>query len=52
MVTHEPDVAAYCQRVVVMRDGMAISDTRNEERRSAAADLDGRRRVTREASLS
>jgi len=52
MVTHEPDVAAYCKRVLVMRDGMAISDTRNEERRSAAAELAGRGRVAREACLS
>jgi len=29
MVTHETDIAAYCKRVVVMRDGRVISDTPN-----------------------
>ena len=33
MVTHELDIAAYCKRIVVMRDGRVISDTRNEDRR-------------------
>ncbi len=28
LVTHEPDVAAYASRVVVMRDGRVRSDTR------------------------
>ncbi len=27
MVTHEPDIAAYAERVVVMRDGKIVSDT-------------------------
>jgi putative ABC transport system ATP-binding protein len=35
MVTHELDIAAYCKRIVVMRDGQIISDTRNEVRRLA-----------------
>ncbi|HEX5398283.1 MAG TPA: ABC transporter ATP-binding protein [Verrucomicrobiae bacterium] len=35
MVTHELDIAAYCKRMVVMRDGQVISDTRNEDRRLA-----------------
>jgi len=29
LVTHEPDIAAYAQRVLTMRDGLLISDTRN-----------------------
>jgi putative ABC transport system ATP-binding protein len=33
MVTHELDIAAYCKRIVVMRDGQVISDTQNENRR-------------------
>ena len=35
MVTHELDIAAYCKRMIVMRDGQVISDTRNENRRVA-----------------
>ncbi|MCX8109156.1 MAG: ABC transporter ATP-binding protein [Verrucomicrobiae bacterium] len=26
MVTHEPDIARYCRRMIVMRDGQVISD--------------------------
>ncbi len=29
LVTHEADIAAYAQRVLTMRDGVLISDTRN-----------------------
>ena len=39
MVTHELDIASYCKRIVVMRDGLVISDTRNEERRLACAEI-------------
>lgn len=39
MVTHELDIAAYCKRIVVMRDGQVISDTRNENRRSAREEV-------------
>jgi putative ABC transport system ATP-binding protein len=39
MVTHELDIAAYCKRIVVMRDGQIISDTRNENRRAARQEL-------------
>jgi len=35
MVTHELDIAAYCKRIVIMRDGAVISDNRNENRRLA-----------------
>jgi putative ABC transport system ATP-binding protein len=35
MVTHELDIAAYCKRNIVMRDGLLISDCPNENRRSA-----------------
>jgi len=35
MVTHELDIAAYCKRIMVMRDGLLISDILNEKRRSA-----------------
>jgi putative ABC transport system ATP-binding protein len=36
MITHELDIAAYCKRIVVMRDGQIIGDSRNETRRLAA----------------
>jgi putative ABC transport system ATP-binding protein len=39
MVTHELDIAAYCKRIVVMRDGQVISDTRNENQRFARQEL-------------
>jgi len=38
MVTHEPDIAAYCKRIVVMRDGRVLSDRLNDDRRSARVD--------------
>ena len=38
MVPHELDVAGYCRRIVVMRDGQVISDTPNRERRLAGAE--------------
>ena len=38
LVTHEPDVAAYASRVVVMRDGRVRTDTRQDPRQ-AAVDL-------------
>ena len=30
LVTHEPDIAAYCKRIVRFKDGKIISDTINE----------------------
>ncbi len=35
MVTHELDIASYCKRIIVMRDGLVISDAPNPERREA-----------------
>jgi putative ABC transport system ATP-binding protein len=37
MVTHEPDVAARCKRVVTLRDGRVVSDIMNDEASSASA---------------
>jgi putative ABC transport system ATP-binding protein len=37
MVTHEPDIAAYASRVVVVKDGRILSDTRRQARMANAA---------------
>lgn len=39
MVTHEPELAAYTLRTVIMRDGEVVLDERVRERRRAAGDL-------------
>jgi putative ABC transport system ATP-binding protein len=35
MVTHELDIASYCRRIIVMKDGRVISDQPNQNRRHA-----------------
>ncbi len=32
MVTHELDIAAYCRRIIVMRDGRILRDDMNTAR--------------------
>ena len=39
MITHEPEIAAYCGRILLMRDGRLLQDTANATPRSAKADL-------------
>jgi putative ABC transport system ATP-binding protein len=39
MVTHELDIASYCKRIIVMRDGEVLSDEANPNRRQAADEL-------------
>ena len=31
MVTHEPDIAAYTKRIIVMRDGKIVEKGKHEE---------------------
>ena len=52
MVTHELDIAAYCKRIVVMRDGQIISDTPNENRRSARDELAALNHAEQKAKLA
>jgi putative ABC transport system ATP-binding protein len=52
MVTHELDVAAYCKRVLVMRDGQIISDTLNHTRRLAREELAALDQAEQKAHLS
>jgi macrolide transport system ATP-binding/permease protein len=39
VVTHEPDIAAYADRVIVMRDGKILSDQRQTPVETAGSDL-------------
>ena len=39
MVTHEPEIARYCRREIVMRDGLVVSDRAVEDRLDATATL-------------
>lgn len=52
MVTHELDIAAFCKRVVVMRDGKIISDTRNETRHDAVQELTSLDAAEQQAKLA
>jgi len=52
MVTHELEIAAFCKRNVVMRDGQVISDTPNENRRLARQQLTVLDEVEQKARLA
>lgn len=52
MVTHELDIASYCKRIVVMRDGEVISDTMNGSRRLAHDELADLGRAEQKAKLA
>ncbi len=39
LVTHEPDIARFCRRVVELRDGRIVRDEPVRDRHDAAADL-------------
>jgi putative ABC transport system ATP-binding protein len=34
-VTHEPDIASFSSRTIMLKDGKVIKDSRNESKRSA-----------------
>nr|WP_068888317.1 ABC transporter ATP-binding protein [Pedobacter panaciterrae] len=40
-VTHEPDIAAFSSRTVMLKDGRVVKDTQNTKRRSASEALAG-----------
>jgi putative ABC transport system ATP-binding protein len=50
LVTHEPDIAEYCSRTVVFKDGVVLSDHANTEIRSAAQSLADWPRVEEDAA--
>src|ERR1700739_3575267 len=35
LITHEPDVAEHAQRIITIRDGLIVTDTKNHQQRSA-----------------
>jgi putative ABC transport system ATP-binding protein len=35
MITHEPDIAEHAQRIIMVRDGKLISDTKNKKQKRA-----------------
>jgi putative ABC transport system ATP-binding protein len=39
MVTHELDIASFCKRIIIMRDGEIVSDEPNQQRHLAADDM-------------
>jgi putative ABC transport system ATP-binding protein len=39
LVTHEPDIAQYASRIVVVRDGLITRDQPVAERRDASEEL-------------
>ena len=39
MVTHELDIASYCKRIIIMRDGEILSDEPNPKQHLATDEL-------------
>jgi putative ABC transport system ATP-binding protein len=51
LVTHELDIAGFCKRIVLMRDGRIVRDGVNEGRRFAAHELAALRAAEQDASI-
>jgi putative ABC transport system ATP-binding protein len=51
LVTHEPDIAAYCSRSVAFKDGLLVSDESNRRIVSAASVIAGWRQRAEEQSV-
>ena len=51
MVTHELDIASYCKRIIVMRDGRVLTDELNKDRHLAADERTTLDRAEQAASL-
>ncbi|HST29276.1 MAG TPA: ABC transporter ATP-binding protein [Chthoniobacterales bacterium] len=51
MVTHEPDIASYARRNVVMRDGLILKDFNVTQRFDAASELQNIAPIDAESSL-
>ena len=52
LVTHELDIAAYCKRIIVMRDGRILSDALNENCREARKELESLNGAEQRAKLA
>jgi len=52
MVTHELDIASYCRRNVVMRDGLVLTDKPVEKRLVAATELQRLREADKAVKLA
>ena len=52
MVTHELDIADYCRRVIIMRDGAILSDKQNENPRAAAHEINELNRAEKHVLLN
>jgi ABC-type sugar transport system ATPase subunit len=46
------EVAAYCKRIIIMRDGHILSDALNTDRRVAQTEIAGLDRAEQAAKLS
>lgn len=40
MITHEPDIAAHAQRIILVKDGEVVSDTTNKQRKAHYKGID------------